>query len=364
MLKRILKLLKAQPSLKASDIARHLDVPRKKVNQALYDNTDVLVKDDDTFCWSLRGHSSCELELVSGRTWITQEHFEQALLRQGSPLDSSHNEVTIKIRDGQHLLLCAVARVLTLSNQLVKKGKKVTLDFTNNESTVSYLGRACFFSRLDPTVNVLPKRPPDSASEQYIANNISLVELLEICPEDNVPDRIKQSFVGTFGTKYSTKLFTLVAEMVSNVEDHSETQIPGFAALQSYGPKEKKSVVVVISDCGKGICATLRPGLDKHFPDVAKMFPLSEPDANPRLILHAMKHRGLSRLGEGRGAGFHTSHGGAAILNAKVTIRQDNFVVRLQYEDGHLKDGNCNWDTDLPTLMGTHIVFEFFLTAI
>ena len=228
MLKRIIKLFKVQPSLKANDIARDLGVSRKQVNQVLHKNPDIFVQ-DETFHWALQEGASFELELISERRWITQEHFERALDNKGSPLDSSHNEVTIKIRDGQHLLLCAVARVLTLSNQLVKKGKTVTLDFTNNESTVSYLGRACFFSRLDPTVNVLPKRPPDSASEQYIANNISLVELLEICPEDNVPDRIKQSFVGTFGTKYSTKLFTLVAEMVSNVEDHSETQKIGRA---------------------------------------------------------------------------------------------------------------------------------------
>lgn len=360
MLKRIIKLLKVQPSLKASDIARDLGVSRKSINQVLHKNPDIFLQ-DETFHWSLQESASFELELISERRWVTQEHFERALDNKGSPLDSNCSEVLIKITDDKPVLLCAAARVLSLSNQLVMAGKRVVLDFTNNNSTVSYLSRACFFARLDEAVEVLPTRPPNSDSELYKANNLSLVELLEICPEDNVPSRIKQSFVDKFGPEHSTKLFTLVAEMVSNVEDHSETKIPGFAGLQVYSKKKGRSVIVVISDGGIGICASLRPVLDTHFPDIAVRFPTAEPDTDPQLIIHAMEHRGLSRLGKGRGAGLHTSHGEAATLDAKVTIRQENFVVYMKYKNGSLHDKS--WVTKLPKIMGTHIVFEFFLTA-
>jgi hypothetical protein len=365
MLKRIIKLLKVQPSLKANDIARDLGVSRKPVNQVLHKNPDIFVQ-DETFHWALQEGASFELELISERRWITQEHFERALDNKGSPLDSNCSDVLIKITDEQPVLLCAAARILALSNQLVMAGKRVVLDFTNNNRAVSYLSRACFFARLNEAVEVLPTRPPNSDSERYMANNLSIVELLEICPEDpenNVPSRIKQSFVDKFGHEHSTKLFTLVAEMVSNVEDHSETMTPGFAGLQVYSHTKKKkiSVIVVISDSGIGICASLRPALETHFPDIARKFPASEPSTDPQLIIHAMEHSGLSRLGKGRGAGFHTSHGEAATLDATVTIRQENFAVNMKYKNGSLHDKS--WDAELPKIIGTHIVFEFFLTV-
>lgn len=361
MLKGIIQLLKKQPGLKARDIARELGVERKPVSVLLHKSLDIFVQDPSDYGWSLIKDASFELELTSSGTWVTQLHFEKALLKYGSPLEVDHGHVIIRITDERRLLLCAAARVLALANQLVAAGKKVEIDFTNNESTVSYLSRACFFARLDSAVKVLPKRPASSAAEQYMANNLSLVELLEICDEVNVPERIKYSFEKAFGDKDATKLFTLVAELVGNVEEHSDTIIPGFAGLQSYGRDPKHHVVVVvISDSGKGICATLRPGLQEHFPKVAKKFDSSIHAADPKLILHAMLNRGLSRLGKGRGAGFHTSQEEAAKLDAKVTVRQESFSIFMQYKKGVLEVSS--WKLDLPKLIGTHIVFEFSLT--
>lgn len=364
MLKRIFKLLQMQPGLKARGIASGLGVERKKVNQVLSRHTDIFVQDQTTYCWSLLDDTNFVLEFDVDSKWIAHRHFEVVLSEHGSPLDTHHEQVTIKITDERHLLICAAARVLALSNQLAAAGKKVVIDFTNNDATVSYLSRACFFARLDPTIEVLPNRPAASDAELLIANNPSLVELLEICPDEedtNVPERIKNSFVAAFGDKDATKLFTLVAEMVGNVEEHSETEIPGFAGLQAYVRRnQKQSVIVVISDSGKGICATLRPGLDQHYPQIAKQFPISEQDSNPKIILHAMQNGGLSRLGKGRGAGFHASGGEAAKLDAKVTIRQENFAVYMRYQNGALEPPD--WKNHLPKLLGTHIVFEFSLT--
>ncbi|WP_241693798.1 ATPase [Pseudomonas sp. OTU750018] len=342
-------------------MARKIDIDRKQINQILFSNPETFSQDRNSFGWYLLKDHQFVLELTANGTWLSHQHFEKALLKFGSPLDSPLNRVVIKVLPDKKLLFCAAARILALANQLVAAGKHVVLDFTDNNSTVSYLGRACFFARLNQAVDVLPSKPDAAFAELYLANNLGLVELLEICPEVNVPERIKLSFEEAFGSRDANKLFTLVGEMVCNVEDHSDTLIPGFAGLQCYEMSSRKSVVVVVSDSGRGICQTLRPGLEEHFPDVAREFSPTIKDADPLLILRAMEEGGLSRLGKGRGAGFHTSHEEAAKLSAKVTIRQDSFAVYLKYKEGKLE--RKSWKTNLPRLVGTHIVFEFSLTA-
>lgn len=360
MLTSIINLLTQNSAMKASKLAQELGISRKQVNQILYAKPELFRQNRDTFDWSIQENASFELKLNSGKIWFTQIDFERALKEQGSPLDSQISNIKLSITGEQRLLLCSAARILAISNQLVTSGKKVTLDFTGNESTLSYLNRACFFVRLSPEINVLPFRPDNASSEIYKANNISLVELLEIGTAENVPERIKHSFIDVFGGNDANKLFTIVAEMVGNVEEHSGTMIPGFAGLQCYTRGKKHSVIVVISDSGKGICATLRPGLIEHFPKTAKQFPPSNPDSDPLLILHAMKKSGLSRTGKGRGAGLNASREKAEMLNAKITIRQEHFSVCLKFADGKLE--REFWENDLPTLVGTHVVCEFTLT--
>ncbi|MDG9927966.1 MULTISPECIES: ATP-binding protein [unclassified Pseudomonas] len=370
MKNRITRLLDENPGLKGREIARELELDRKAVSSFLYKNLDTFVQDPETFGWSLLANTHFVLELTSSRTWLTQDHFEKILLKSGSPLDTDHSNVVIKVTDERKVLLCAAARILSLANQLAASGKKVGLDFTNNEGTISYLDRAGFFDRLEKSVSVVPQRPSSSAAQRFMANNIGLVELLEIeaLPKNDdtfdvgpsVPHRIKESFSEVFGSKNANKLFTVAGELVGNVQEHSETAIPGFAGLQAYGRDSNQTVVLVISDSGKGICATLRPGLHKHFPEIAKKFEPSVEAADPKLIRHIMLHRGLSRLGKGQGAGLHASHGIAEKLDAKVTIRQENFSVLMVYRAGTLE--GSKFTLDLPKLHGTHIVFEFNLT--
>lgn len=359
MKKRIISLLKKNPGLKARQIARELDLDRKEVSSFLIKNLDVFVQDSQAFTWSLVQTASFELELTSSGMWVTQAHFEKALKKNGSPLDTDHGHVVIKVIDERKVLLCAAARIIALCNQLVDSNKKVELDFANNEQTLSYLNRAAFFDRLHPTVVVKPRRPAMSAAAQYMANNIGLVELLEISKDINVPERIKESFSEKFGDKHANKLFTVVGESVCNVEDHSQTIVPGFAGLQCYGRAPKNSIMVVISDSGAGICKTLRPGLEEYFPEIAKKFEPSVHAADPKLILYAMVNGGLSRLGNDRGAGLNATHGTAEKLDAIISMRQENFSVRLVYKAGALEE--TSWKLDLPRLRGTQIVFEFKL---
>ncbi|UXJ50307.1 ATPase [Pseudomonas citronellolis] len=359
MKKRITALLKKNPGLKARQIARELGVDRKEVSSFLVKNLDAFVQDSQAYTWSLVQSASFELEITSGGLWVTQLHFERALKKSGSPLDADHGHVVIKVVNEQRVLLCAAARIIALCNQLVSSNKKVELDLSNNEQTLSYLDRAAFFDRLHASVEVKPYRPKRSAAEQYMANNSGLVELLEIRNDINVPERIKESFIEKFGDEHANKLFTVVGESVCNVEDHSNTVIPGFAGLQYYGRAVKKTIVVVISDSGDGICKTLRPGLEKYFPDVAKKFDPSTHAADPKLIIYAMVKGGLSSLGSDRGAGLNATHLNAEKLDAIISIRQESFSVRLVYKSGALDQPS--WELNLPRLAGTQIVFEFKL---
>lgn len=366
MQKRIIQLLSKKSGLKAREIASQLELERKSVSHHLHENLEVFIQDPDTFGWSIIKSASFVLELTCAGTWLTEVHFEKALAKSGSPLDADHGHVTIKIPAERKILLCAAAKILAIANQLVAIKKKVELDFSENKTALSYLNRAGFIDRLDKAIKILPKKPSSSAALQYNANNVGLVELLEIKAYGdesiNVPERIKYSFIEAFGGDHSNKLFTVVAEFVGNVEEHSDTQIPGFAGLQCYGSadKGKARVITVVSDSGKGICETLRPALNEHFPELAKRFDPSLQGSDPKLIIHAMLKGGLSRLGTGRGAGLHNSHAEAEKLNAKIKIRQENFSVMLEYKAGVLE--NKSWALNLPKLIGTHIVFEFNLT--
>lgn len=359
MKKRITALLKKSPGLKARQIAHELGVDRKEVSSFFVKNLDAFVQDPQTYTWSLVKSASFVLEISSSGLWVTQFHFEKALKKSGSPLDTDHGHVVIKVVNEQKVLLCAAARIIALCNQLVRSNKKVVLDLSGNEQTLSYLDRAAFFDRLDASVDVKPGRPKKSAAQQYMANNSGLVELLEIRNDINVPERIKESFAEKFGDEHANKLFTVVGETVCNVEDHSNTVIPGFAGLQYYGRAVKKTIVVVICDSGDGICNTLRPGLKKYFPDVAKRFEPSTHAADPKLIIYAMVNGGLSSLGGDRGAGLNATHLNAEKLDAAISIRQENFSVRLVYKAGALEQPS--WELNLPRLKGTQIVFEFKL---
>lgn len=364
MQKRIIQLLSKTPGLKAREIASQLELERKAVSHHLHEHRDIFVQDQGTFEWSVIKSASFILELTCAGPWLSETHFEKSLAKAGSPLDADHGHVIIKLAPERSVLLCAAVKILALANQLVAAKKKVEIDFSENKKTLSYLNRSGFIDRLDIAVKVLPKRPASSAARQYNANNVGLVELLEIKGSENVPARIKQSFIEAFGGEHANKLFTVVAEYVGNVEEHSDTKIPGVAGLQCYRGTDssKVRITTVVSDSGKGICQTLRPVLEEQFPEIAKKFEKSLQASDPKLIIHTVLTGGLSRRGAGRGgAGLHTSHEEAEkLLNTKIKIRQENFSVTLEYQSGVIE--RASWTLNLPKLIGTHIVFEFVLT--
>lgn len=362
MRKRIVQLLSDSPALKAREIAKLLNFERRDVTRFLYDNLEVFVQNENS-AWLLKKDACLQIEFTASSTWITQEHFERSLAKHGSPLDCGHGHIILKIPKERKVLFCAAARILALANQLAKVKAIVELDFSENPEALSYLKRAYFFERLDKNIKVLPRRPASFKTDALKANNKKLVELLPIIAggEENVPERFKFSFAEAFGDLHANKLHTVLGELIGNVEEHSETIIPGFAGLQSYNRKGSTSIVAVVSDSGRGICSTLRPALSEHYPEVAAQFPETLEASNAKLIIHAMRKGGLSQRGKGAGgAGLNRSSGQAESLNATVSIRQEDFLVTLTYQNQDLH--KHSWSLGLPKLFGTHIVFEFNLT--
>lgn len=326
-----------------------------------------LYQQDDAFCWSLNLKSEFVVDFSSQThgSWIKDGDVERELMKAGSPLELPYRKVRILIGDGKPMMLCAIAKILALANQLALEKRAVSLDFSGNISTLSYLSRAAFISRLHKEVCVLPHRPDESEGQMYLANNLGLVELLEIkdsLAEENIPERIKHSYEHLFGKLHANKLFTIVAESVTNVQRHSETKVPGVAAMQHYNfGKNKSKVLTIISDSGAGICATLRPALAKYWPGVAAQFPANDGASDPKLIVRAMQEQGLSCTGQG-GAGLHATLTKAQLLDASINIRQETFSVCLSYKNGQLQ--KPTWALNLPKLAGTHIVFEFLTTKL
>lgn len=362
MRKRIIQILSDTQALRAREIAKLLNVERREVTKLLYDNLEDFVQNENS-AWSLKKDACLQIDFSGSSTWITQEHFERSLLKHGSPLDCGHGHIILKIPKERKVLFCAAARILALANQLAKVKSIVELDFRENPDALSYLRRAFFFERLDKSIKVLPRRPASISAEGLKANNKRLVELLpiDIGGDENVPERFKFSFIEAFGELHANKLHTVLGELIGNVEDHSETPIPGFAGLQSYNLKGETSIVAVISDSGRGICATLRPALDMYYPKIAAQFPETLEASDAKLLIHAMRKGGLSQKGKGEGgAGLNRSSGYAESLNATVSIRQEDFSVTLIYQNQDLH--KHSWRLGLPKLLGTHIVFEFNLT--
>src|SRR5690606_2672564 len=88
--------------------------------------------------------------------------------------------------------------------------------------------------------------------------------------------------------------YTVFGELIDNIYEHSATDLDGYAVLQVY--PQGKCVKVAVSDSGKGILDTLRPGLATQH---RRLVGASDTD----LIVEAFR-TGLSRHGAVRGCGL------------------------------------------------------------
>ena len=359
---KIRAVLKKTPGLTGREIGKKIGEPKSKVNSFLYGSDEFLV---DNYCWinveSLNKHV---LELEAN-CWVDETSFENSLKACGCLLSSNCKDILVVLPEKCSVLLVAGARLLNLLNQLILAGKDVTIDFNACASTRHYFNRAGFFDLLDKKVNVLPSRPKQSTAQIYKGNNISLVEFGLIDPSDpdtSIPKKLTESFVAYSGTDYYMSAFTIFSELFGNVEDHSNTPIPGFAGLQKYG-KKSGHIQTVVSDSGEGIAETLKPALKEHYPNLYSKFDMYDVNTDIELITRAFTKGGLSQFGSdsdsGRGLGLNKSTNSAMKYNAKLLIRQETFSLELIFNNSELSQVIS--DINLPKILGTHICFDFYI---
>ncbi|MGZ3814714.1 MAG: hypothetical protein ACXVA0_23480 [Mucilaginibacter sp.] len=358
MQEKIVKILEESPGLKAKDIAKKLSSDRKQVNSFLYSNMEQFSKDEN-HCWYLKSRPLIRIELAEN-SWIDCHLFEKALSAVYSPIDSDVSMIVIVIPEGCRILLEAAARLMALANQLIFKGKTVIIDFTQCESTLTFLNRIGFFDHLNIEVSVLPERPETSINK---GGNDILVEFGTIdpkTPDESIPKQLKLSFVSHAGDKYSQAAFTVLTELFGNVRDHSESPIPGFVALQCYKNSRTPHIQTVISDSGKGIIGTLKPILNKKYPKIAEEISKSEAGFDELLLKKVFTKGEISQSeDEGRGLGLKSSSDAASKFNATILVRQETCEAKLSYKKGKLAE--FIFKSNMPRIFGTHICFDFLL---
>lgn len=357
---KIISLLRETPQIKAKKIANQLGMSRKEINSFLYGHEELFSIDQDC-CWSLVEQGKIRIELENS-AWVDSTSFEQSLKGHECFFGNSYQSIEFVIPQKCKILLEAAVRLLALCNQLSQLRKVVNLNFSDSASTLTYLNRMGFFDHLDEQVSVLPKRPAMSTADIYRGNCDAVVEFGIISPknpDENIPKQLKNSFVSHAGEKYSSAAFTVISELFGNVRDHSETPIPGLAALQMYKGK-RPHLQTVVSDSGKGIVGTLLPVIKRNYPELSKKYNFSDPLSKVLLLKDVLEKGQITQTGEkGRGLGLKRSQEYAVQYNANISVRQETFELKLFYRKGELP--SFDYTLDMPKILGTHVCFDFFL---
>ncbi|EMT5581256.1 hypothetical protein [Enterobacter hormaechei] len=359
---KIKELLREFPGLTGKQIAKKLGYADKSaLNSFLYSHSQGLKRVE----WKWYVEEEYVL-VLNADTWIDENVFEANLSSGGCLLSGIASRCRISFPENCKILLAAGARVIALANQAAFSGKAVELDFSKCPSTKNFLDRLGFFDHLHTDVKVKPERPTESRATRYRGNSDNLVEIASINIEDfdnSIPVKLTKKFALHAGQEYYMAVFTIFSELIGNVRDHSETPIPGFAALQLYKGK-RRHIQTVISDSGLGIATTLKRNLETFYPEVFKALKSSTEDTDVFLVTQALKKGGLSQFGSApdkaaRGLGLKRSQEWAAKYDAIVLVRQPNFELKILYENGELIE--ITMKKGLALIKGTQVCFDFFL---
>ncbi len=360
MKEKIIACVKATPGITAKEIGRNLGVTRKSINQ-LIQNYSCLSKDNKTYGWIyIDKNQPIIIELPS--KWIDSLTFEKAL-EKSEYTTVEKSDLTIVFLAGTKLMMDSTARLLCLVNQIAESGRNVILDLSLAKDSRSYLNRAGFYDVLHENVNITPNRPKRNLAMQYKGNAPTLVEFRKFDSKerkDEIPQLLFDNLTHFLNEQYDA-IFTFIAEIYNNVYDHvfdlQTTTLHAFAACQTY--KRSNNVVytqVVISDCGQGICKTLRPAL-KNNSKLDQYRELNDID----LIVEAFKVGRITRhnpeTDPGHGMGLYIGAKKAQDMNAKISIRQENFLIVLEWKKERLILKKAY--EDLKSIPGTNICFDF-----
>jgi len=254
----------------------------------------------------------------------------------------------------------AIVRLLSLFNQLDCCTRRVILDFESKESDLlGYLNRIGFFDNLAPNVEVLPSRPEISGAKLHRGRNRGVVEIARInknARDQNLPGRLTRAIESACANRSDASeltgaAWTIFAELIGNVFDHSDTPIDGLAALQVY-PKGN-CLKVAVSDSGRGLLDTLRPSLKTEHPRLAQL-------SDMELLVQVFR-QGISRHGSNRGCGLKSSAEKAIKFRAELDVRLPYVRVLLVPGKQGYAPNTAFCYRDLPLIWGTHLCFTFEL---
>lgn len=299
-------------------------------------------------------------QVVFAGSWVDGDSFERAVSNKELHEDSVR-EVRFAFPPGCKIMVDAGVRLLSLANQLDSRQKAVTLDFADGIlGTMGYLNRMGFFDSLLPGVVVAPARPPFGADGSRGQSSV-LVEIASISPtsrgrDHDLPGRLAETLEENVPQRPGTKAlgqaaFTVFAELIDNIHNHSRTPLPGCVALQVY--RRGGRVKVVVSDSGVGILETLRPVISAVSPLLAQY---SDTD----LIVEAFR-RGVSRHGGGRGCGLKACADHALKFKAELDVRLPRSRVHLLPSADGYRPNIALCSDGLPLIWGTHVAFDFRL---
>ncbi|ENP0848531.1 ATP-binding protein [Vibrio vulnificus] len=357
---KIVDVLATTPGMKGREIAKKLGVEKKIVNSLLYHDDSGLFFAKES-CWFL----NCKDVVIklNKEGWLTTKDFESLLCESCDLWNNSVESIKFEF-NGCAILLGAIARILSLVNQLAIEGKRVTLDFTECTQSFTYLCRVGLFEILDTSVEVVPEIQDYSC--HYGQNNkvMEFVSIESKTLQTDLPAKLKKSFVDLAGQQHANSAFAFISEFINNIIEHSHTPIPGVAALQVYGKENcRKKVQTVFSDSGKGIVGTLRPVLALRYPKLAEKYPPNKQHSDILLLKEVLVRGGISGANDpeyaGRGLGLKVGAKQAAKFDATVRVRQETYELVLRYRNGTLNSDE--FKTNLMKMNGTHICFDFFI---
>lgn len=253
-----------------------------------------------------------------------------------------------------------VVRLLSLFNQLDFSSRRVVLDFESEQSDLlGYLNRIGFFDRLSKNIEVRPRRPIVSDAVRYKGNNPGVVEIAEInrkVRDKTIVTRLANAIKKACGKRHDIAelegaSWTIFAELIDNVFEHSQTPLDGFAALQVYA--KGNCLKVAVSDSGLGLLETLRPSLKTDHPRLAQL-----PEID---LLVEVFRQGLSRHGVDRGCGLKGSAAKALKFKAELDIRLLESRIFLVPGNNGYSPNTAYCYRNLPLMWGTHVCFTLRL---
>lgn len=292
-------------------------------------------------------------------SWIDANGFERTLAQLSINSFTVQDKVTFRFCSSCKIMMDAAARLLSLANQLISTGITTQMIFDGERSDVlNYLNRANFFKLLSEDVIVSPPSTSLRNIQSFHGTNDGLVELDTVGPaeSDTKPELISrlQKAVGAQFKDYQgvhtleDAVFTIFSELVNNVHVHSQTELAGCAALQTY--RLGKKVQIVVSDSGIGLLETLKP----------KIYEQDLNNVSDSELIRLLFRNQLEWENEGKGQGLQNCIKKALKYPGKVDIRLATCGVTLQSKQGRYEmDLNTSYQLNLFHIKGTHICFTF-----